>query len=58
MLKLKQILTRKVLNELESESNKDASEYLKWYADFQFFLKEGVASDHENQEQILRLLRY
>jgi HSP90 family molecular chaperone len=50
IVKLRSIITRKVLSELESEANKDPSTFTKWFLDFQFFLKEGVASDHENQD--------
>ena len=37
---------------------RDPDGYDKWYQEFQIFLKEGVMSDQENQEQLLRLMRY
>jgi len=51
-------MTRRILKEIETEANKDPEVYLKWYDDFQFFLKEGVASDQDNATTILPLLRY
>ena len=56
--KLNQILTRRVLKMLEEEANKDPEGYLRWYNEFQLFLKEGLAMDNMNQEQIMRLCRY
>lgn len=37
---------------------RDSTSYDKWYKDFNTFLKEGILEDHENQEQLLRLMRY
>lgn len=35
---------------IHEESEKDNAEYLKWYNEFQMFLKEGLAMDTNNQE--------
>lgn len=32
--KLRSILTRRLIKEIESEANKDPDSYLKWYEDF------------------------
>lgn len=37
---------------------RDPADYEVWFNEFQSFLKEGVLSDTENQEQLLRLMRY
>jgi HSP90 family molecular chaperone len=37
---------------------RDPELYSKWFDEFNIFLKEGVMSDSENQEQLLRLMRY
>jgi HSP90 family molecular chaperone len=52
------VVTRRVLKFIEDEMKRDPVAYDKWYQQFQIFLKEGVLSDHENQEQLLRLMRY
>jgi len=56
--KLKNVVTRRVLKFLEDEMKRDPSQYEIWFNDFQIFLKEGVMQDYENQEQLLRLMRY
>lgn len=45
MIKLKNVLTRRVLKHLEDEIKKDKEKYNKWYAEFSQFIKEGLASD-------------
>ena len=56
--KLKNIITKRVLKMLVEESEKDEAAYLEWYNEFQFFLKEGLASEPEAQDQLLPLIRY
>ena len=52
------MITRKVIKVLEEEAKKDEESYLNWYKDFQFFLKEALASDQENADSLLPLVRY
>jgi TNF receptor-associated protein 1 len=56
--KLRTVVTKRILKFIEDEMKRDPAEYERWFNDFQIFLKEGVMSDHENQEQLLRLMRY
>lgn len=56
--KLKSIITKRIIKELEAESYKDSTSYLSWYNDFQQFIKEGVAMDEEHREALVKLLRY
>ena len=58
MLKLKSVVTRRVLKMIEDEMRRDPVKYDKWYTDFSQFLKEGLMMDAENQEQIIKLMRY
>ena len=44
--------------QVPSSSVADPRDYENWFNDFQIFLKEGVMTDNENQEQLLRLMRY
>ena len=58
MIKLKRILTKKVLNLLESENKKDPKKFIEWQKKFFIYLKEGIYSDEENRQQILKMSRY
>jgi len=58
MGKLRSIITKRILRLLEDEARKNEAEYLEWYKEFQYFLKEGVATDSENSQALLRLCRY
>lgn len=56
--KLRNVVTRRILKFIEDEMKRDPVEYDLWYDEFTVFLKEGVMQDTENQEQLLRLMRY
>jgi HSP90 family molecular chaperone len=43
---------------LGEEAEKDEKIYLELYNEFQFFLKEGLATEPENQDALLPLIRY
>ncbi len=43
-------MTRRILKMIEDEMKRDPISYDKWYQDFSMFLKEGIMTDHENQE--------
>jgi len=43
---------------LVEESEKDEASYIEWYNEFQFFLKEGLASEADYQDALLPLIRY
>jgi len=58
MIKLRSLLTKRIIKLLDEQSKKDEEGYLTWYNAFHLFLKEGMATDQENAEQILQLLRY
>jgi len=56
--KLKNIISKRVLKMLVEESEKDEASYIEWYNEFQFFLKEGLASEADYQDALLPLIRY
>lgn len=58
IMKLRNVVTRRVLKILEDEIKRDAVKYDKWFSEFSMFLKEGLMMDSENQEQLLKLMRY
>jgi len=56
--KLKNVLTKRVLKKLEEESKNDPESYDKWFDEFNQQLKEGIISDTDNVENIMRLQRF
>lgn len=56
--KLRSTLSRRVIKLLEDEAKKDPERYLKWYNEFQNYLKEGLSVDRDLAAQILKLMRY
>jgi molecular chaperone HtpG len=51
-------LTKKVLDALAGQFEKDYDNYLKFWGQFGRALKEGASSDYENRERILSLLLF
>jgi molecular chaperone HtpG len=51
-------LTRKILDALQESKEKQADQYLKFWEQFGRALKEGISSDHENQERLIELLLF
>lgn len=45
--KLKGVLVRRVLKMFEEQAESNSSLYLDWYKDFQYFFKEGLATEPE-----------
>lgn len=43
---------------IDDEAKREPEKYNKWFFDFQNFIKEGIAVDHENKDALLRLLRF
>ncbi len=56
--KLAQVVQGRVMKSLEREADSDPKKYSEFYTAFSRFLKEGVATDHENREAIAKLLRF
>ena len=56
--KLRSVLTRRVIKQLEDELKMDPERYDNWYKEFQNHLKEGMHTDNENASSLLRLLRF
>ena len=56
--KLNTIMTRRILKLLMDEMKKDEAAYTKWFNEFQMFIKEGMVSDKDNGEALLKLARF
>jgi molecular chaperone HtpG len=58
MARLKKILTSQVLKDLEELARKDAEKYESFWQEFGVFLKQGIASNQPEAEQLQPLLRF
>ena len=58
MAKLKKILTRQVLKDLEDMARKEPEKYTSFWKEFGVFLKQGIASNSPESEQLQPLLRF
>ena len=58
IMKLKLVITKRILKKLEEEMKKSPEDYDIWYEDFKSFLKEGLMSEQESKDALLRLQRY
>lgn len=56
--KLNSLITKRYLKFLEKEAKNNPEQYEEFYQKFSRFLKEGVATSYEHQEQIAGLLRF
>jgi TNF receptor-associated protein 1 len=58
IFKLRVLITKRILKKLEDEMKADPETYDKWYDEYQQNIREGVFSDHDNAETLLKLLRF
>jgi len=58
MQKLNKVLTSRFLKFLDEKSEKEPEAYVKFYAEYQRFLKEGVVTDFTHKEALGKLLRF
>ncbi|KAJ2747849.1 hypothetical protein GGI20_000144 [Coemansia sp. BCRC 34301] len=58
MMRLKSIITSRIIKWLQEEANRDAAKYDKFYKTFGSFIKEGACQDATNQKDISKLLRF
>ncbi len=56
--KIRSTLVRRILSMLEDMSKKRPDNYLTFWNSFGIVLKEGIARDFDNKDQITKLLRY
>lgn len=58
IFKLKTVITKRILKKLEEEMKNNSEEYDIWFEDFKNFFKEGLMTEKDNSEPLLRLQRY
>ncbi|MEQ9411272.1 MAG: molecular chaperone HtpG [Fuerstiella sp.] len=56
--KMKKVITKKVLDHLESLAEDNKEDYAKFYREFGTALREGVGEDFDNKDRLARLLRF
>lgn len=56
--KIRQASVKKVLSELEKLAETDKEKYIDFWKEFGRPMKEGLYSDHENRETLLKLARF
>lgn len=56
--KLRKVITKRFIKQLEEEAKNDAEKYLKFWSTFGIYIKEGVTTDYEYQKDLGKLLRF
>jgi len=56
--KMKKVLTKKVLDHLDSTAGDDAAAYARFYREFGSVLREGIGEDFDNKDRLAKLLRF
>ena len=56
--KLNAVISKRIIKMFEKEANSDPEKYRKFYAAFERFFKEGIATDFANKDALAKLLRF
>ena len=56
--KLNRLIAKRFIKFLDRESKSDTEKFSEFYENFRSFLKEGVITDLENRDDLLKLLRF
>lgn len=56
--RLRSLLTKRVLKALSDEMNKSPADFDRWSKEFATFIGEGIISDKENAEMLIKLMRF
>ncbi|QDU62758.1 Chaperone protein HtpG [Planctomycetes bacterium Pan216] len=56
--KIGQVLLRKIFDKLETIAEEQPEEFLKFWQQFGPLMKEGIASDFEHRDRIIKLMRF
>nr|MDO8118576.1 hypothetical protein [Candidatus Sigynarchaeota archaeon] len=58
IMKINELLVKKLVDELHGLVEKDAKKFESVWKEYNFFIKEGIVSDHKSKERLLPLLRF
>lgn len=56
--KIKKHVVKKVLEAIENLKTNDADKYMTFWENYSRLIKEGAASDYDNQERLLKLMKF
>ena len=56
--KMQKVITKKVLDHLDTFSEENKESYIKFYREFGQVLREGVTNDFDNRDRLAKLLRF
>ena len=56
--RIKDVLTRKIIRFLDEKANNDPKTYREFYAEYSYFLKEGVCHDYQFMDKLAKLLLF
>jgi len=56
--KIGQVIAGRFIKFIEDEAKKDPAKFEEFYRKFSIYLKEGIAADIKNRDQLAKLLRY
>ncbi|MDG2131543.1 MAG: molecular chaperone HtpG [Fuerstiella sp.] len=56
--KMQKVITKKVLDHLDSLAGDDAQAYTKFYREFGAILREGIGADFDHRDRLAKLLRF
>jgi molecular chaperone HtpG len=56
--KMQKVITKKVLDHLDTIATDEKDRYIKFYREFGTVLREGITSDYDNRDRIAKLLRF
>lgn len=56
--KMQKVITKKVLDHLDTIATDEKDRYVKFYREFGTVLREGITSDYDNRDRIAKLLRF
>ncbi|MCA9051786.1 MAG: molecular chaperone HtpG, partial [Planctomycetaceae bacterium] len=56
--KMKKVITKKVLDHLDSVATESAEQYSKFYKEFGSVLREGIGEDFDHRDRLAKLLRF
>lgn len=56
--KMKKVITKKILDHLDTVATEDVPSYKKFYQEFGAVLREGVNEDFDNRDRLAKLLRF
>lgn len=58
IFKLRVLITKRIIKKLEDEMKLDGETYDKWYEEFSHHIREGILTDSDNADVLMKLMRF